>query len=407
MTERLFWHDPYQHTFGASVERRLEWNGRPAVVLNATCFYPTSGGQPHDTGLLNGIRVLDVVEQGQEIIHVLEEALPQDCVSGVIDWERRFDHMQQHAGQHVLSAIFAKVTGAQTVSFHLGPESSTIDLDCATLSDQAAQEVEELANRVVIEGRPIQVAEHDQDALLAVPLRKATRMEGSVRVVSIPDCDHSACGGIHPHTSSQVGLIHIERWESHQGQVRVTFLCGLRALRDYHRKTRIGRALANRFSVTLDELPGALDRLEASADEARRTVTRLRDRVLELQAPALAAQAEQVGDWRIVCRFLDECDAAMMRQLAQQLVQAPGTIAALGVADPSPQFCLARAADVELDMVALATALASPFGGRGGGRPHMAQGGGLSREDLLAMLMNAKKRIAQTLTQPEARGKAT
>lgn len=407
MTERLYWRDPYRHAFDARVVRRLEWDGRPAVVLDATCFYPTSGGQPHDTGLLNGIMVLDVIELGQEIIHVLEAALVEDGVSGAINWERRFDHMQQHTGQHVLSAAFAKLLGAQTVSFHLGPEASTIDLDCGALSDQAAQEVEELANRVVIEGRPIQVVEHDQGALAEVPLRKPAQKAGHVRVVSIADCDHSACGGTHPHNSSQVGLIHIERWESHQGKVRVMFLCGLRALRDYRRRARIGRELANHFSVALDELPAALNRLEASAEEARRNLARLRERVLALQAPALAAEAEQVSGWRIVCRFLDEFDAADMRQLAQQLVREPGAIVALGVANPSPQFCLARAADVELDMAALATALASPLGGRGGGRPHMAQGGGLSHGNLLAMLSNARELLVQTLAQPGARGKAT
>jgi alanyl-tRNA synthetase len=393
LTERLFWHDPYQQTFTARITRRLDWEGRPAVVLHATCFYPTSGGQPHDTGHLNDLRVLDVVEHGDEIVHVLEAPLIEEHVEGCIDWARRLDHMQQHAGQHILSGAFVQTLGANTVSFHLGPEASTIDLDVDELSMQTLDEVEELANHIVIEGRPIQVAQHDETSIKSVPLRKAPQVDGLVRVVSIPEFDYSACGGTHPRTSSEVGLIHIERWERHQGQARVTFLCGLRAVRDYRHKSRISRELAARYSVALDELPAALDRLEAAADETRRSEARLRTQVLELETTLLTDKAEQVGNRRIVCHYLVDMDAAGMRQIAQQLIQEPGMVVALGVSSPSPQFCLARSADVVWDMVAIATELAGRYGGRGGGRPHMAQGGGLSRDDLLAMLDDARARF--------------
>jgi len=393
VTERLYWQDPYRQRFDARVVRRLELDGRPAVMLDATCFYPTSGGQPHDTGRLDNVAVLDVVEVDEEIVHVLEATLPQDQVQGAIDWERRFDHMQQHAGQHILSAAFQQLLGAATVSFHLGPEASTIDLDCRELAAQALDDVEELANRVIMEGRTIVVAQYDQETIRAVPLRKPPQVEGLVRVVAVPGFDYSACGGTHPRTCGEVGLVHIERWESRQGQARVTFLCGLRALRDYRRKSQIARGLAMRQSVALDELPAALERLETAADEARRQAARLRTQLLELQAPALAAEANQVGAWRVVCRLLDETDAAEMRQLATQIVQAPGMVVALGVDSPSPQFCLARSADVDLDMAALAAELISPYGGRGGGRPHMAQGGGLSREGLVAMLQDVQGRL--------------
>ena len=394
LTERLFWQDPYQQSFDARVIRRLEWEGRPAVVLDATCFYPTSGGQPHDTGQLNHVRVLDVVEHGDEIVHVLEAPLTEDRVEGRIDWARRLDHMQQHAGQHILSGAFAQTVGAHTVSFHLGPAASTIDLDCNELSTQAFDETEEMANRIVVEGHPIQVSQHDEVALQSVPLRKAPQVEGLVRVVSIPEFDYSACGGTHPHTSGEVGLIHIERWERHQGQLRVTFLCGLRAVRDYRHKSRLGRDLAAHYSVALDELPAALERMEIAADDARRAEARLRTRLLDLQTAVLSDTAEQVGNRRIVCHYLKDTDAAGMRQIAQQLIQQSGMVVALGVTNPSPQFCLARSPDVELDMVAMASELAGPYGGRGGGRTHMAQGGGLSHDDLLAMLNDARARLA-------------
>lgn len=395
MTERLFWLDPYQRRFEAQVVRRCCLDGRPAVVLDATCFYPTSGGQPHDTGQLDGVAVVDVVESGDEIIHVLAEELPKDArrVQGAIDWERRLDHMQQHAGQHILSAAFQRALGAQTVSFHLGPETSTIDLDRGELSQEELDQVEELANGVIMAGRPIQVAQYDETTIAAVPLRKPPQVEGLIRVVSVPGWDYSACGGTHPHNTGEVGLVHIERWESHQGQARVTFLCGLRALRDYRAKSRVARDLAARCSVAVDELPVALERLEAAAADARRQAMRLRTQLLQWQAPALAAEAQETGAWRLVCRLLEETDAAEMRQLAARLVEAPGMVVVLGVEQPSPQYCLARSADLGLDMAALARELAAPHGGRGGGRPHMAQGGGLSREGLAAMLQDARRRL--------------
>ncbi len=392
MTDRLYYADSYLKEF----EGRVLEVRDGAVRLDRTAFYPTSGGQPFDTGTLNGLAVTDVYADGAgEVWHRVEGLLsPGDRVAGAIDWARRFDHMQQHAGQHILSAAFQQALEAQTVSFHLGPETSTIDLDRQDLSIEALAEVEELANRVIMEGRAIEVAQYDEAAIQSVSLRKPPQVEGLIRVVSVPGFDYSACGGTHPRSCGEVGLVHIERWETHQGQARVTFLCGLRALRDYRRKSWIARGLASRCSVALEDLPAALDRLEAAADEARRQATRLRAQLLEWQVPALAAEATQVGEWRVVCRFLQETEAAEMRQLATQIVQAPGMVAVLGVERPSPQFCLARSADVALDMAALAAELAGPYGGRGGGRPHMAQGGGLPREGLIAMLQDAQERLA-------------
>ncbi len=395
MTERLFWLDPYQRCFEARVLRRTVVDGHPAVVLDATCFYPTSGGQPHDTGRLNDIAVLDVIESGPEILHVLAQELHEDAVRGVVDWERRWDHMQQHAGQHILSAAFERALGAQTLSFHLGPEASSIDLDLPTLSPEALDEVEDLANQVIMEGRPIEVAQYDETAIAAVPLRKPPQVKGLIRVVSVSGWDNSACGGTHPCKASEVGLVHVERWESHRGGSRVTFLCGLRALRDYRHKSRLVRALAACSSVAVDELPTAWERLEEAVAEAQREAARLRAQLLAWQAPALAAEAEQVGPWRLVCRLLPESDSGEMRQLATQLAQGPGMLIALGVQRPAPQFCLARSADVDLDMVALAAELAAPYGGRGGGRPHLAQGGGLSEEGLSLILQDARRRLAR------------
>jgi alanyl-tRNA synthetase len=241
---------------------------------------------------------------------------------------------------------------------------------------------------------PIGSRQYTRDELERVPLRKPPSVDGLVRVVSVGQVDHSACGGTHPAASGEVGLIHIDRWERRNGAVRVTFTCGRRALRDYRRISRISRQVAARSSVSVDELPEALERLSQALDESRRQATALRARWLELQATTLPSQAVCAGLYRAVARVLEGVDAGDLRILAQRVCIAPGTVAILAVREPSPQFCLARAQDVPVNMNALLRAAAAPFGGRGGGPPNLVQGGGLAELDLEPMLTSAIRYLA-------------
>lgn len=402
-SKRLYWENPYQRCFTAQVVRRVERDGRIALVLDATCFYPDSGGQPHDTGEINGVRVLEVLEQEDEILHVVEQDVALPFVTGAIDWGRRFDHMQQHCGQHILSAAFYRLLGAQTVSFHLGEEISTIDIDRPSLEVEAVNEVEDLANQVVMENRPVEACEYAPSALEGLSLRKPTQRTGPVRVVSIQGFDRSACGGTHPRATGEVGIIHVVRWEPHRGHTRVSFLCGRRALRDYRTKSRLCQLLASQQSVAIGELPEAIARLQAAEDAARRQIRQLQTRLLDLQAAALSAEAQVVGRWRVVRRFLKEAESGEMRQLAQKITQAPGFVVVLGVANPAPQICLACSEDVPLDMAALFRQLAAPHGGRGGGARRMAQGGGFTQEALWRML-EAADSIAHVLHESAEKG---
>ena len=391
--ERLFWQDPYLVEFHANVTRRLEEQDRPAVVLDQTCFYPTSGGQPHDTGSLNEARVVDVLENDGEIIHVLDRPLHDTAVIGRIDWVRRQDHMQQHAGQHLLSAAFQRLVGAATLSFHLGAEECTIDIDCQSLSAGQIDQVEEYANQIVLANTAITARQYTKNDLETIPLRKPPTVEGMVRVVSIGDIDYSACGGTHPAHAGEIGAIHIDRWESRHGSVRVTFLCGMRALRDYRAKSRICRQLATNASVSVNELPEAIDRLNATNDGLRRQVSGLRAQWLEMQTASLLAEAETRGRYRVVSKILQGVEPAEMRTLAQQICGTPGTIALLAVLEPNPQFCLARSEDIPLNMNSVLKASAGRYGGRGGGQPHLVQGGGLDRESVSSMLQDAQEFI--------------
>jgi alanyl-tRNA synthetase len=296
LTERLYYAEPYLRQFEATVTERLSWHGQPAVVLSRSAFYPTGGGQPHDTGSLQGVPVLDVVEREADkaVIHLLEKALPgvpagadRRIVTGEVDWPRRFDHMQQHTGQHILSQVAERLLDAATVGFHLSEKSSTVDLDRAPLSDEQLDQLEEAANRIVFENRPVVARFVNREELAGLPLRKAPEVSGPVRIVEIQDFDWSPCGGTHVRAAGEVGLIKIVRTERRGSETRLEFLCGGRTLADYRVKNR-------------------LERREEEARRQRKAAQIAQGQLLEFEARSIAAQAEPLGDFVLVSRVLQD-----------------------------------------------------------------------------------------------------
>ena len=256
ITERLYFADPYLTRFSARVVAREQRDQRPAVALDQSAFYPEGGGQPADTGTLSGAKVLDVQVEDGVIWHMLDQALEADLVQGAIDWARRFDHMQQHHGQHLLSAAFERLYELRTMSFHLGTGASTIDLAATELTPAQAAAAEDLTNQVIWEDRPILARFVTAEELAQLPLRKPPTVAGPVRIVSVPDFDHSACGGTHPRATGGVGLLHLRRWERRGDVTRVEFLCGGRALRDLRWKNAALGRLATVLSVGAEEGKG-------------------------------------------------------------------------------------------------------------------------------------------------------
>ena len=379
MTERLFYQDPYRRQFEARIVERLRVGHRPGVVLDRTCFYPTSGGQPHDTGTLEGIPVVDVFEREEDkaIVHVLASELEGETVRGEIHWARRFDHMQQHTGQHILSQAFLQVLGAETVSFHLGAEASTIDVDRAPLTAAQLDEVEARANEVVFADRSVRTYFVGQEELTRLPLRKPPVVTGPIRIVEIEDFDYSPCGGTHCRRTGEVGLIKITRAERRRQETRVEFLCGWRALADYRRKNRTVNELAQRFSVGTWELREAVERLAAEAKACRRELKAARERLLDYEAAELWAEAERCGDFRLVKRAFAGRSGDEVKRLAMRLAEREGCVALLGLREEGKaRLFFARSADLACDMGVLIGEACRIVGGRGGGRPHLAQGGG-------------------------------
>jgi alanyl-tRNA synthetase len=403
MTERLYYADPYLQTFDAHVVERLRRGEQPAVILDRTSFYPTGGGQPHDTGRLNDVGVVDVIEDEGTgvIVHVLDGELEADDVRGEVDWERRFDLMQQHTGQHVLSAAFVESLGAGTIGFHLSGEYATIDLDRAPLSDEDLTATEVLANRIVFENRSVLARFVADKDVAALPLRKPLTHSGPVRVVEVPGFDCSACGGTHVRATGQVGLIKITRSERRGTESRIEFLCGGRALADYQTKNEMVMRLAQEFTVGYWEIDGMVHRLAGDLKDTRRELRRTRDALLDAEALSLWHQAGLVGDVRVARAHLTGRAMDDLKHLAQRLVTHPRTVALLateGATGEKSYLTFARSDDVDVHMGGLVRDACETIGGRGGGRPTFAQGGGPTGQQVAQALDRAFKSLSDLIS---------
>ncbi len=370
MTHRLYYTDSYLREFDATVIDAHPRNAHVGIVLDRTAFYPTSGGQPHDTGTLNNLPVIDVLEDEEDrIVHVVAERL-QGTVKGAVDWLRRFDHMQQHTGQHILSQACLRTLGAQTRAVHLGGEVSTLDLDRPEMSAEAVASAEDLANQIVFEDRPVLVREVEEADLVSLQLRRPPKKHGRIRVVEVEDFDRSACGGTHVRRTGEVGPIKIRRWERFKGGTRVEFYCGWRALRDYRWKNALTLELASQLTVKDAEVLGAVSRLAGQLRDRDRVLADVQDRLIDLEARQRLAQTP--GPPYLVAAVVPEWTTAMVTAMAGRLAKADSTVAVLGSSEG--HLVIARSADLDLDAAALLTQVVQQHGGRGGGRPAYAQG---------------------------------
>jgi len=370
MTERLYYTDSYLRDFTARIADRSPDGA--VVYLDRSAFYPTSGGQPFDTGSIAGVRVLDVVDEGDRLAHRVAAPVDADAVDCAIDWERRFDHMQQHTGQHLISAVFEELFGLRTVSFHLGAESATIDLEGATVDARVLQEVERRANEVIYENRPVTV--RFEDAAEAQGLRKASDREGTLRIVGIEQLDRSACGGTHVRATGEIGAVLLRKTEKIRQATRVEFLCGARAIRRAHADYDALAKAGQLFSASLDEVPAAV----ATLLESSRAGDKVRKK-LELDLAAYRGKelydqtaASPDGIRRVVQR-LDRGAVDELRAVAQNFTAQGKAVFLASLADP-PSVLLATSADSGVDAGQLVKTAVTAAGGRGGGNPRMAQG---------------------------------
>jgi alanyl-tRNA synthetase len=398
MTEKLYYRDSYLREFEGQVLERTRLKGRTAVVLDRTAFYPTSGGQPNDTGTLGAARVVDVVDVDGRVVQVLEGEAPSvgETVRGEIDWPRRLDHMQQHTGQHILSQAFERAASARTVSFHLGDEACTIDVDQTPLDAEAIARAERLANEVVLEDREVLVHLVAPDDLERFALRKPTERSGEIRVIEVARFDASACGGTHTARTGQVGPIKVRRWERRSGATRVEFVCGWRALADYGWKHDLVRSLSEGFRVRDRDVGEAVARLQADLKGAREALDDARAQLQEGEIAEYLDEATplQTGDGlvRLVVEIVGERTPDELKRLAQRLT-AEGQVVALLGATTGERASLAfgKSPSLPFDSNALLRVALKRLSGRGGGTKDLAQGGAPTHDGLEEALWEAAR----------------
>jgi alanyl-tRNA synthetase len=383
VTDRLYYTDAYLREFDARVVRVDARDGRTSVVLDRTAFYPTSGGQPFDLGILTGLSVVEVVDdEGGDILHVLNGLSDGlnvgQTVRGTIDWTRRFDHMQQHTGQHVLSAAIDRLFAARTVSFHLGTESSTIDLSRELTRDEIVS-AEAEANRIVWENRAVSIRFASAGEAARLPLRKESGREGTLRLIDVDRFDLSACGGTHVATTGGIGVIAIGSTERFKGGQRVEFFCGARALTKFRAMREVLADAVRIVSVPPGDLPHAIEKLQSDARERQRVLASLQLELARFRASELAASAEQLPTGRFVAAAVD-ADANALKSLASTIVSTPGYVAVLVSTSAPALVVVARSQDLPVAANQIIAALTAKFGGRGGGKPDLAQAGGLHAE---------------------------
>jgi alanyl-tRNA synthetase len=391
MTHLLHREDPYLLEFDAAVVDRREHEARPAVVLDRTAFYAESGGQPWDTGTLGGVPVVAVLETDGQVLHVLERPLVADRVRGRVDADRRRDHMQQHHGQHLLSRAFVDAASASTVSFHLGADVSTIDLE-RPVSEEAVRRAEALCNEIVRAARPVRARVVERREAEALGVRAAAEAGNEVRLVEAEGFDLQACGGTHPRRTSEVGVVLVLGHERYKAGSRVRFVCGGRALAAFRARAAAVDAVGALVSAPLDELAASVARLQERLAEANRRARDMADRALRAEAAGLLAGA---GSPAVVKAVYDGWPAEDLRTLAQHLVAARPCVAFLASRADKVHLVFAQSEGLPHDIPGLLRQALAGIGGRGGGRGNVAQGGSESAAGLEAALAGAESAVRE------------
>lgn len=387
-TEKLYHNDSYQTTFQAKIVEKYKEKERYALILNKTYFYPNSGGQISDRGAVEGIPVLNVEEENGRIIHYLQNEIKEgigETVGGKIDWSYRFDHMQQHTGQHILSGVLMKLWQKDTQSFHMGEEVSTLDIPTMVLDEQKIAELEELANQIIYEDRIIRnyFIKDSSELKGKNILRIKHEQFEELRIIEIEGFDISACGGTHCHRTGEVGLIKITGWENRKDKIRLSFLCGFRALYDFQQKHRIIKNLSHYFTTGIEQLEEKIFQLNQEQKELSKFCNRMEKRIVEYESEELKEKNRREGKgFFLIEKLFLEQKVQNIRQMAQLLAREGKTIIVLSAEKPEPILCLALSSDLKFPVKEMFNEVMTQFKGKGGGTDNFVLGKLEREEDL-------------------------
>jgi alanyl-tRNA synthetase len=406
MTKKLYLDNSYLRSCSAKVIEQTQVDAKPGIILNQTVFYPTSGGQPHDTGTINKVEVIDVFEdQNRQIVHLLERPLEGSQVECEINWEKRFDHMQQHSGQHILSQALLKTIGADTISFHLGEQSSTLDINQSGLTPQTTIRVEQLANRIIFENRDIIDHVVGQSEIHRFPIRKPPTVDEHIRILEIKDFDYSPCGGTHCSKTGEIGILKIRRHENYKGGTRIHFVCGFRALKDYQEKTEILKQLSRALSTAEADLSQNLAKLKDDLKAVTAERDYLNKKLLDYEAYALFSEGKQHADFRLIRKIFNDRHQKEIKLLAKKIVEkSPGAVVLFGIkTEGNAQLLFQCSEGIAFDMGRLMQTASPVVNGRGGGRPQQALGGGPAVAKLEDALQAAEEMLFKMTSEKQFR----
>jgi alanyl-tRNA synthetase len=392
-TERLYYTDSYLKEFEARVVRSVPDPRGIRVYLDRTAFYPDSGGQPSDSGTLGEISVLDVIDEGGEVAHVLAEALSGDSATGLIDWPRRFDHMQQHTGQHILSAAFETIAKLKTASFHLGKETSTIDLDSERVGERQLESAAELANQVIFENHAIHVLFRTAAEAQQLELRKPTERDGEIRLIEIEDFDLSACGGTHVRSTGSVGIISLRKIDRAKSLTRVEFVCGARAFRRAHQNYSVLSEAGRLLSSGFEQIPELISKQSQELRDSERLTQKLIGELAAFDAIQAWQQSPDQAGMRIVKRVFDSTCDARAKLTAHAVAKQPAAVALMGVSGSPSALVFSQTPGGKANLLDIMKQTLAKFGGKGGGAKDFAQGGGVPEDSLQAALDFAETRV--------------
>ncbi len=394
MTEQLYFDDPFTLEFEAEViESRSLDGGRFGVVLPRTYFYPTSGGQEHDTGSIGDAQILDVYKDGDTIVHILDRELAPGTYPAHIDKDRRFRHMQHHTAQHILSASFLEVADIDSLSANInGDTPSTIDLEVGAVDNETLLRAEEFANGIFFENRAVKSFYVTDDKVPDLPFRKAPKVSGRIRVVEVDGFDLTPCGGTHVTQTGMIGMLKIVRTERVKQKLRIHFVAGLQALEFFQQVQDAAQGAALLLDTGVDDLVASVEKIQAQFKQIQSELDSSRGILLGVEAEKLAAAAEEVGELRLVTTLFENRPAAELRTLANKLRQNAEVVAVLATYDGTKLSMVAACAEgLNIDARELLNNHLAPIGGHGGGSPTLAQGGGATNRSALEILFKQTK----------------
>lgn len=394
--EKLYYLDRYMKEFIAEILDIKEIEGKFHVVLDKSAFFPGGGGQPGDTGFIENNKVIDVYEENGTLYHVVEKKpLKIHRVKCKIDWEKRFDGMQQHLGQHVLSGCFYTLFNANTVSFHMGSGISTVDIE-GFLEEDKIREAERLANKIIQENIEVDFFTPSKSELKKIKIRRALpKTDDAITIVRIGDLDTNACCGVHPKSTLDLRMIKIRRWEKHKGATRIEFLAGERAVKDSLNKESILKNICKMLKCGEKDIETIIGNLAEEMKAYHNENRNLRIELTNYEVKEMLEGSEVIGDIKVVKKIYDEYDTRQVSKIAEKLVENQKTIALFAVksVDKSNLIFASSKDNKNVDMSELLKDAITLIDGRGGGSKFLAQGGGKKSNNLEATIDYAFMKI--------------